>query len=460
MMDNERATNHRNKDDDEIEISLTDLLLSIWDLRWVILLLILLGGVVGMLFSSRGASDYRTKASMIVTSRTSEGTYQNGSAFPKPEDIYLSQKLTKTVRLLATSDRVLKEVLSEDAYSHIAPEELRERIDVTAEDDTSFLWLTLSWNNEEEAVGILNRLMEILPGIMTDVMDVGDISIIDLAEHAAADQSRMPKGVLLGALLGLVLGCFLGILYYLFVPKVRGISSLDALGLDFIGEIPTETDGKETKSCYLDEDGHSRTYLEAYGRLAVVFRYLTEQKQKKIIAVTSSISGEGKSTLAYNLAFQLTATGNKVLLLDFDFKKGVLYQLAKARKPRDGEVRTESRNVDDLEKHLEQMFNGIYTIQGFSEKDLFQVDNKIFPGIRKLKDEFDYILIDAPSVGILSDVQQMRDLLGGVLFVVRENIATVGHVTKSMEFLEQAGIEVIGCVMNGEKNHFQIGRNI
>ena len=436
---------------DEIEISLVDLLLSIWDIRWIVIFLVLLGGIAGMLFSAGQGSSYSAKASMIVTSRTSEGTYQGGNSFPKPEEFYLSQKMTKTVRLLATSDRVIKAVLEDEAYAHIHPDELRNRIEVKAEDDTSFLWLSLTWDNETEAVGILNQLMAVLPGVMGEVMDVGDISIIDLAEHAVPVQSKLPNRILIGALVGLILGCILGVLYYLFVPKVRGKSSLDTLELDLIGEIPPVSHSvtvHNASACYLDEKDLPSDYLEAYGRLTVVFRYLTQQKQKKIIAVTSSISGEGKSTLAYNLALQLTRTGNKVLLLDFDFKKGVLYQLAKAKKPKDGEVRTESRNVEDLDKHLEQMYNGIYTIQGFSQQDIFKVDNKIFSGIQRLKEQFDYILIDAPSVGVLSDVQQMRELLEGVLFVVRKDFVTVGNVRKSMEFLELTGIEIVGGVIN------------
>lgn len=440
--------------DDEIEISLADLLLTFWDIRWVMAVLLILGGIVGMLFSPGGSAGFSTRASMIVTARAGDGTYQNGNPYPRPDEIYLSQNLVKTVRFLVVSDRVLTAVLEDGAYSHIQPEDLRNRIEVTAEDGTSFLWLTLSWEVEAEAVGILNRLMEVLPDIMTEVMDIGDVSVIDYAKEAVMTQQKMPLKILVGAAMGLVVGCFVGVLYYLFVPKVRGKGSLETLNLDMIGEIPLLDDTRKQGSCYLDDEGISEEYREAYGRLSVVFRYLTSQREKKIIAVTSSISGEGKSTVAYNLALRLTQTGSRVLLLDFDFKKGVLYQLVRARKPKDGEVRTESRNVEHLDKLLEKLYNGIYTIQGFQEKDIFQVDNKIFPAIRKLLEQFDYILVDTPSVGILSDVQQMRELMDGVLLVAREDTVSIGNVSKSMEFLDCSGIEIIGCVLNGRKNPF------
>ena len=136
----------------------------------------------------------------------------------------------------------------------------------------------------------------------------------------------------------------------------------------------------------------------------------------------------------------------EISLLDFDFKKGVLYHLSKARKPRDGDIRIESRNTENLSGLTEKMYNGIYTIQGFSEKDIFHSKNVIFPAIHRLKEEFDYILIDTPPVGIMSDVLQMRELAEGILLVVREDFVPVNSVEKSMEFLQQSGLSVIGCI--------------
>ena len=284
---------------------------------------------------------------------------------------------------------------------------------------------------------------------MMEVMDIGSVSLIDFAEKAIPTQSAAPKFSGVGALAGLVIGCFLGVLYYFFVPKVRSKSSLESLNLDIISEIPFITNGNTGMNCFLDDKDIPQEYQESYGRLAAVFHYITEQSNNKIIGVTSSISGEGKSTVAYNLALQLSRNGYKVLLLDFDFKKGVLYHLSRARKPRDGDIRIESRNTENLSGLTEKMYNGIYTIQGFSEKDIFHSKNNIFPAIHRLKEQFDYIIIDTPPVGIMSDVLQMGELIEGILLVVREDFVPVGSVEKSIEFLKQSGLSVTGCVLNG-----------
>lgn len=167
--------------------------------------------------------------------------------------------------------------------------------------------------------------------------------------------------------------------------------------------------------------------------------------------MTSTLDGEGKTTVVYNLAFRLNQLGCKVLLLDFDFQKGILYQLAKARKEKDGDVRTEPRDGEHLELLLEEMHNGIYTIQGFAQKNLFQIGNDVFPALQEMKSRFDYILIDTPPVGMLSDIQQMRGLMDGVLLVVRKNWVTSIQVEESRGFLEKTGIRILGCVVNGKE---------
>ena len=96
------------------------------------------------------------------------------------------------------------------------------------------------------------------------------------------------------------------------------------------------------------------------------------------------------------------------------------------------------------------MYNGIYTIQGFSQKDIFQVDNQIFPAIQSMKDTYNYILIDTPPLGTLSDVQLMRGLMESVVLVVRPDWVLRSTVAESLVFLKKSGIQVTGGIVNGK----------
>lgn len=437
---------------DELEISIPDLLSAIWELRLIIIALMIVGGVVGLLLSGSDTPVYETRASMLVNARTSAGTYSDGSDFPKRDDVLLATDLAKTVQLLTTSDRVLEQVLEQVESEEITLEQLRESVTVTEEENTSFLWLTLQWEDSQTAIELLNVLMDTLPDVMLEVMDIGSVSVIDQArEIMTVSRSTSTYGVF-GTAAGAVIGLIIGICYYLFIPKIRRNDILENLGLDVIATIPNVPANRKISEMYMDAENLPRNYQESFGRLTAVFRYQAEQEDSQIIAVTSTLDGEGKSTITYNLALCLTNLGCKVLLLDFDFQKSILYQLARSRKKKDGDVRTIPRDGKHLRELIEQMYNGVYTIQGFSQKDVLRIGNDIFPTLREMKNQFDYILIDTPPVGIMSDIQQMRGLMDGVLFVVRQNQVTSRQVEQSVGFLEKTGIRVLGCVVNGSEH--------
>ena len=185
---------------DEIEICIPDLLHSIWELRWIVLLLIILGGIAGAILSWDSSPSYKARASMIVNARNINDLYQNGSDVPRNEDIQIARNLVKTVQLLATSNRVLELVLDTDEYSNIPLEELKQDISVTSEDDTTFLWLTLNWENPQQAIYILNRLMDVLPEVMLEVMDIGSVNVIDTARQAQGVSLSSQRNVVIGLL--------------------------------------------------------------------------------------------------------------------------------------------------------------------------------------------------------------------------------------------------------------------
>lgn len=439
---------------DELEISIPDLLSAIWELRLVIVALTIACAFAGALISANGGAVYETRASMLINARNPIGTYHDGSEYPSREDMMLAEDMAKTVELLASSDRVLMQVLEQALGQPLNDftllERLRESVRVSAEDYTAFLWLTIQWEDAQTAEKLLNCLMDTLPKVMLEVMDIGSVSIIDYARQVKYIPVKTSRNAGFGAMAGLIGGCALGVCYYLFVPKIRSNDMLEKMGLDIVGTIPFVAEVERKQSdLYLDDEKLTNHYREAFGRLAAVLRYQTEKENSRIIAVTSAINGEGKSTIAYNLALTFSQSGSKVLLLDFDFQKGILYQLAKSRKKKDGEVRTVPRDGEHLAQLIEQMYNGIFTIQGFSQESVLQCDNDVFPALRDLKKQFDYILIDTPPVGILSDIQQMRGLMDGVLLVVRQKKVTSGQVEEAVGFLEKTGIGILGCVVNG-----------
>lgn len=157
--DRERGTSMQDTND-EIEIYIPGLLHSIWDLRWIILFLMVLGALAGTALSLDGGTTYETRASMIVNARNTNDVYQNGTPVPKNEDIQLARNLVKTVQLLATSNRVL---------------ELIEAVDIRPKDPDKAVGLLSGGNQQKVVLGkwLMRGLKLLIVDEPTAGIDVG-----------------------------------------------------------------------------------------------------------------------------------------------------------------------------------------------------------------------------------------------------------------------------------------------
>ena len=347
---------------------------------------------------------------------------------------------------------------------------LQAGIKASQVDGTTALVISLSWEDPHQAQELLNSLMHVLPGVMLELLDIGAVDVVDEAGQAKMDSGRGGQALypLIGLAGGFAVICVISTIYRIQHPRVRDERSLKDCGVELLGRIPRlKTKDKGENAAYLDavfpmespagEEGRepgkgSRECSDAeknrgsYVRLAAVLRHELENDQKKIIAVASADPGEGKSTVAYNLALSMHETGCRVLLLDYDFRHGSLYQYVKKHKEYDGDKR-EPRD-GNLRKYVERLDSGIHTVVGFAEQKIFRGEGELAAAIGELADEYEVILIDTPAIRRYPDMLQMGKLADGVLLVVRKDMATVEAVYEAVRELTAAGIHIVGGVLN------------
>lgn len=150
--------------------------------------------------------------------------------------------------------------------------------------------------------------------------------------------------------------------------------------------------------------------------------FLLTEKKQKVILFTSSISGEGKSYVSLNLAASLASTGKKVIILELDL-----------RKPRFNSMLNIERNAG-LSNYLVGQFSWQQIVHKLPENDnLYVLTSGIVPPnpaelllngkidilLDNLRMEFDYILLDAPPVGLLTDAQILSKFADCTMFLVR-----------------------------------------
>jgi capsular exopolysaccharide synthesis family protein len=171
----------------------------------------------------------------------------------------------------------------------------------------------------------------------------------------------------------------------------------------------------------------------------------------KVVMVTSSLQGEGKSITALNLSISLGQTDNKVLLIDCDLRRPRLARLMNTGA---------SVGVSNLLMDLQQLDSAIISNEEHGIDMIFAGDIPPNPAellasqrmkklLEILRKRYDYIIIDSPPVDLVVDAVALSAQCDGVLYVVRAGRSERGAVIDGMEQLEYAGAKVIGFVFNG-----------
>jgi succinoglycan biosynthesis transport protein ExoP len=198
-----------------------------------------------------------------------------------------------------------------------------------------------------------------------------------------------------------------------------------------------------------NDDRHM--YVESYRNLRSALLYLAvDGVRPKVLMITSAVPNEGKSTIASNLSCAMALGGSRVLLVDGDLRKGRLHEiLGLASKPGLSDL---LRQPEDLEKVIQMspMANLSFIARGTGLRnpgDLFL--SNTFDGIlAKLREQFDYIIIDSSPVFAADDSTTLAPKMDGTLFVVRSNFSRSNIVKEALELLYQRQATVLGLILN------------
>jgi capsular exopolysaccharide synthesis family protein len=193
-------------------------------------------------------------------------------------------------------------------------------------------------------------------------------------------------------------------------------------------------------------------YGEAYKSLRTNLQFLSLDKTIKKILVTSSIPGEGKTTVAINLAISLAQLGHKVLLIDCDLRKPYIHKYLRMSGLKNG-VTTALNEKNPLENCITHFTDlGIYVMPcGPIPPNPAEIlsSNLMLELVTKLEKQFDFIVFDTPPVSVVSDAAIISKFIDGVAFVLRQHYTTSESALMAKKSLENVGANILGCIFNG-----------
>lgn len=172
----------------------------------------------------------------------------------------------------------------------------------------------------------------------------------------------------------------------------------------------------------------------------------------KTLGITSSGPGEGKSTIAANLAIVLADQQHKVLLIDADLRKPSIHRIFKKpnTKGLTSLLHNQSLPVKNVIRRskVENLFLITSGPTPTNPSELLS-SNQMSNLIELFKANFDMIIFDLPPTIAVTDAQIMSTKVDGTILVVRNNVAYKEAVDKAVDLLTTVGANLAGFIFNG-----------
>lgn len=195
-------------------------------------------------------------------------------------------------------------------------------------------------------------------------------------------------------------------------------------------------------------------YLEAYRRLYRKILYLARQPpgDLKTLCVTSSQVGEGKTLTAVNLSLAMAEDPTrKIALVDCDFRRPQVARYLGLRSgPGLAAVLADRKDLREvLLRPADTQENLAVFPAGRLQEEVYPLlyKGKLEPLLARLREEFDFVVIDSPPILPILDQGFLADIVDGVLLVVRARVTPKDMVRAAIETLETN--KILGVVFNG-----------
>lgn len=323
--------------------------------------------------------------------------------------------------LQITRDRLQSKSNQFETIIKRVPSKERGLLDVMRQQDIkNNLFIYLLEKREETALALASN--------------IADTRVIDAPRSGRFPESPRKKVIyLVFAILGLLLPVIIIFLRDLLGYKVTLRTDIEKLtSAPILAEIAYSADHavlatiEKPRSVISEQIRAMRTNL----------RFISGGRDKQTILFTSNISGEGKSFVSLNLGSSLVASGKRVVILELDMRKPKLH--SSLGLPNDTGLSNYLIGQADYHQILKEMRQqkGYYIITcGPLPPNPAELltSEKLGELIERVKKEFDYVILDAPPVGLVTDAQILSEFADCTMFIVRHNYTS----KKDVQFIDK-----------------------
>ena len=284
---------------------------------------------------------------------------------------------------------------------------------------------------------------------ITRASNVSDNRIIDRAElfNTALIKPKAKQNILYALFFGLFLPALLiSVIYYFnnkIIDKEDIVKRTNAPIIGFISH-------NESKNEIPVNDKPGSVLSESFRSVRTSLRYFIKEAEHPVIAVTSTITSEGKTFISINLAAIYAMLGKKVLLIGLDLRKPRIHKIF------------DISNNEGMSEYLSGNCDYNDVIQKTPVENLFYAasgpvppnpaelieGSKMKTFIEKAKKEFDLIIIDTPPVAVVSDALLISYYVDVNIFVIRQRYSSKNTLDLIQEYYQTERLRNIGIIIN------------
>ncbi|MBQ8621407.1 MAG: polysaccharide biosynthesis tyrosine autokinase [Oscillospiraceae bacterium] len=463
------------RNNEEIEIDLKRLLDALLDKAWLIAITALLCAVIafaGTFFFI--TPQYKSSAMFYVNN--SDISVGGATLSLDASDISASRGLVDTYIVILKTRETMLDVI-DYAGLDLSYEAVNGMVSAAAVDETEVFRVTVTHSDPATAEQIANSIAYILPKRISTIIEGSSAKVVDEAVVPTSPSSpSYTRNTMMGFLIGCVLAAGLVVLRELLDITIRTEEDI-ARGckhpvLAAVPDMEVNTKGgyyygygKQAKSH--GKPGGRKKQVELVGgtisfAAAEAYKLLRTKLQFsfvddggcRVIGVSSALSGEGKTLSSVNLAYSTSQLGKRVLLIDCDMRRPTLAEKLPINKtPGLSDYLTGQAAADTLIQLCgiqddECAFHAISSGRTPPNPMELLSSSKMKKMIAALRERYDYIILDFPPVGEVSDALAAAPLTDGMLMVVRQDLCDRIALNNTVRQFEFVDAKILGVVFN------------
>ena len=357
-------------------------------------------------------------------------------------------------------------------------------ITVSSVNSTEVMRITAESDSPSLSADIVNVLVELAQDEFVRVIKSGSIEVVEYGE--TAEKPSFPSPMLFTAA-GILIGAAISYIIF-FLKEILSVTVTDRDDLAKIYDVPvfaeiidfeTATDDKYSYSYkygykygYSSDKGGpedapkrsrraanpSKRYIldentpfiisEAYRAARTNLIFSLAANGGNIISFTSAVPGEGKSTTCANMSIAFAEMGKKVLLIDCDMRKPTVHTAFKLNNSKGlssvlgGFCKTDEAVTKNVLPSLDVLSSGPIPP---NPTELLGSDSMV-KLLKTFSASYDYVLMDTPPINVVTDSQLLNSIIGGHVFIVRENSTTHPDISEALEKVNLAKGRKLGFV--------------